>query len=160
VVSPYMYVIFFMTFSLYPKFSRRPRCRPTSAAEVFGDSPVNLSSEDYQPICDSLKGSFTDRYNPVADPPRSPNSRSASRQMLSCGGRYDLLLKTCRQTRVATKKRRRLVYERSGRWFRIELMRGSAWIEPTIRRIRLLSDSLASDSFLTYLRPGWTASLE
>ncbi|HEX4997562.1 MAG TPA: hypothetical protein VFY29_05025 [Terriglobia bacterium] len=53
-----------------------------------------------------------------------------------------------------------VVYERSGAWFRIALAKGSAWIQ---RRdagdFVAYPDALISDSFSTYLRPGWSGEI-
>jgi hypothetical protein len=48
------------------------------------------------------------------------------------------------------------VYERSGNWFRIEIPRGSAWIErPDASGFLSYPEQLSGESFLTYLRPEW-----
>jgi len=49
-----------------------------------------------------------------------------------------------------------VVYEQSGRWFRIALASGSAWIErKSADGFESYPDSLISDSYLTHLRRGW-----
>jgi hypothetical protein len=49
-----------------------------------------------------------------------------------------------------------VVYERSGNWFRIATPDGSAWIErPNAEGFMAYPEALASEEFLTYLRPNW-----
>jgi hypothetical protein len=58
-----------------------------------------------------------------------------------------------------------VVYERSGEWFRIALLPGSAWIhrensDPSLPYGFLpYPEALVSDGFNTYLRPGWDGSI-
>jgi len=53
-----------------------------------------------------------------------------------------------------------VVYERRGTWFRIALLRGSAWIARD-DNVNFLSypDSLTSENYLTYLRQDWDGRL-
>ena len=61
---------------------------------------------------------------------------------------------------IGYEMRAAVVYERKGTWFRIALLRGSAWIEGQ-GSVNLVSypASLASDSYLTYLRQDWDGML-
>jgi len=53
-----------------------------------------------------------------------------------------------------------VVYERSGRWFRIALSKGSGWIQRDNDDGFLpYPEILISESFQTYLRPGWDGNL-
>ena len=53
-----------------------------------------------------------------------------------------------------------VVYERSGLWFRIALTHGSGWIRrENDEGFLAYPEILMSESFLTYLRPGWDGSL-
>jgi len=52
-----------------------------------------------------------------------------------------------------------VAYERSGRWFRIALSRGSGWIQADPDNFLAYPDILMSESFATYLRPGWDGNV-
>ena len=53
-----------------------------------------------------------------------------------------------------------VVYERLGRWFRIALQRGSAWVErENTEGFLAYPDSLTSDRFLNHMRNGWDGLL-
>src|SRR5262245_14984285 len=61
---------------------------------------------------------------------------------------------------IGYEMRAAVVYERKGTWFRIALLRGSAWIERQ-GSVNLVSypAALASDNYLTYLRQDWDGML-
>jgi hypothetical protein len=53
-----------------------------------------------------------------------------------------------------------VVYERSGNWFRIAIPGGSAWIDRlNPEGFMSYPEDLASDAFLTYLRPNWDGKI-
>src|SRR5689334_4147721 len=61
---------------------------------------------------------------------------------------------------VGYEMRAAVVYERRGTWFRIALLRGSAWIERD-NNVDFVSypASLTSENYLTYLRQDWDGML-
>ena len=56
--------------------------------------------------------------------------------------------------------RKAVVYERSGRWFRIAIPKGSAWIQRSDDGDFMpYPDELKEEAFSTYLRQGWNGNL-
>jgi hypothetical protein len=53
-----------------------------------------------------------------------------------------------------------VVYQQSGNWFRIAIPGGSGWIErPNSEGFMSYPEDLASEEFLTYLRPNWDGNI-
>ena len=130
--------------------------------EIYGDYPcqafepkkVSLysdSSRDRAPI------GAIERVNPIA-PPERPDCESpvvVVRRSGSASGSEPFPSDESGEDFTTA-----VVYERAGLWFRIALMRGSAWISRVSDEGFLAyPDILTSESFLTYLRPGWDGNL-
>jgi hypothetical protein len=130
--------------------------------EIFGDFPCQL----FEPKKLDLYSTASTQYLPmgvieVLNPPQPPERPDCDELNVVVRRTNDNSAPEILPTDESGYEfRRAVVYERSGRWFRIALRRGSAWIERENPDDFLsYPEVLMLDAFTTYLRPGWDGNL-
>jgi len=133
--------------------------------EIYGEFPCQLfaykkvelyatASKDRAPIgVIELLNPPRPPERPDCDPPNVVVRRPAN----------SVVMETLPSDEIGYEMQATVVYERRGRWFRIALPSGSAWIERDTEMFFSYPGSLVSDDpslgQLTYLRKGWDGKL-
>jgi len=132
---------------------RLPEVYGEYACQAFEPKTINIYSS---PSTGRRQIGTIERTNPIKPPERPDCDESiVVVRQLATPGRTDPLPYDESGYEFSTA----VAYEQSGKWFRIALPQGSGWVERQEPEFIAYPDDLTTESFSTYLRPGWDGNL-
>jgi len=129
--------------------------------EVFGEYPCEL----FEVKKLDLYATAASQRPPIAtierlNPPKPPNGPECEEPQVVVRRINDNSVEELPMDESGYEHTNAVVYQQSGNWFRIAVPGGSAWIErPNADGFMSYPEALASQAFLTYLRPGWDGNI-
>src|SRR5262245_25834616 len=130
--------------------------------EVFGEYPC----EAFEAKTINLYSNASTSQTPIGviqrlNPPKPPAQPDCDEPAVVVRMRADNTQGELPFDETGEEYRKAVVYERSGRWFRIAIPRGSAWIEREHAEEDFMPypDALKEEAFASYLRQGWDGKI-